>query len=278
MCGGCEKSRQSPQYTHTRRDTSALAAAQNACSVTSVPNRVRAGIFSLTPPVAPDDSGYLQWHLLDHMPEQYQLPGIILGSRWIADDAHRDARIAAHGPLGDIGSVVSYLVGDPVGRTVEDFIELGHALREAGRYPVARPSLQISVLRLLDYQACPHALISAQVVPFRPHRGVLLIVEEPADRRPDAWLQWLRADHYPAVLATAGTAGAWTFGTSRAIASSSPAWRTDFQYITVVYLDGDTLATTRELTPLIQKRWETGAVRPLFAGPLKSMIAWEAWP
>jgi hypothetical protein len=91
-------------------------------------------------------------------------------------------------------------------------------------------------------------------------------------------LQWLRADHYPALLATSGTAGAWTFGTSRAITSSSPAWHTDLQYITVVYLDGDTLQTSRELTPLIEKRWETGAVRPLFAGPLKSMIAWEAWP
>jgi hypothetical protein len=141
-----------------------------------------------------------------------------------------------------------------------------------------RPSLQISVLRLLDYQASPHALISPEVVPFRPHRGVVLIVEEPTDGRPDTWLQWLRAAHYPRLLGTVGVAGAWTFGTSRAIASSSPAWHTDFQYITVVYLDDDTLATTRKLVPIIEQRWENAAVRPLFAGPLKSMVAFEAWP
>lgn len=49
-------------------------------------NRVKAGFFSFTAAAPPDDDGsYLRWHLLDHMPEQYQLPGIVLGLRWIAD-------------------------------------------------------------------------------------------------------------------------------------------------------------------------------------------------
>ena len=61
--------------------------------------RVRAGIFSLTPATPPDDDGsYLRWHLLDHMPEQYQLPGIVHGLRWIADGDYVDHRLAAHGP------------------------------------------------------------------------------------------------------------------------------------------------------------------------------------
>ena len=39
--------------------------------------RVKAAFFSITPPGPPDDDGsYLKWHLLDHMAEQYQLPGI----------------------------------------------------------------------------------------------------------------------------------------------------------------------------------------------------------
>src|SRR6202008_5018165 len=62
--------------------------------------RVRAGIFSLTPATPPDDDGsYLRWHLLDHMPEQYQLPGIVHGLRWSAAGEYLDHRIAAHGPL-----------------------------------------------------------------------------------------------------------------------------------------------------------------------------------
>ena len=147
-------------------------------------NRVKAGIFSLTPP-APDDDDYLRWHLLDHMPEQYQLPGIVYGLRWIADGDYPGHRLAADGPLGEIGNAVHYLVGDPVEETFDDFVTLGRALRENGRFPVTRASLQVAGLRLLQWQSSPRALISAEVVPFRPHRGVLLIVEESVGGPPE---------------------------------------------------------------------------------------------
>jgi hypothetical protein len=240
--------------------------------------RVKAGFFSLTAPAPPDDDGgYLRWHLLDHMPEQYQLPGIIHGLRWIADGAYPDHRLAAHGPLGQVGNAVHYLIGDPVEQTFDDFVALGRSLRENGRFPVTRPSLQVAGLRLLQWQSSPHALVSPEVVPFRPHRGVVLIVEEPADGRPDEWLQWLHADHCPALLATPGTAGAWTFGSSAGWSHLPAGWRTDHQYITVVYLDGDPLTTTAAVADLIEQRWRSGAVRPVFAGPLRTMVSWEAW-
>jgi hypothetical protein len=77
--------------------------------------RVKAGIFSLTAAAPPDtDDDYLRWHLLDHMPEQYQLPGIVHGLRWIADGDYAGHRLAAHGPLGEIANTVHYLVADPV--------------------------------------------------------------------------------------------------------------------------------------------------------------------
>ncbi len=75
--------------------------------------RVKAGFFSLTAPAPPDDDGsYLRWHLLDHMPVQYQLPDIVHGLRWIADGDYLDHRLAAHGPLGQVGNVVHYLVSN----------------------------------------------------------------------------------------------------------------------------------------------------------------------
>lgn len=116
------------------------------------------------------------------------------------------------------------------------------------------------------------------MVPFRPHRGVLLIVEEATDGRPSQWLQWLHAEHYPALLATPGTAGAWTFGSTNEWNRANRGWRTDPQYITVVYLDDDPLAITAALAPLVEERWRSGAVRPVFTGPLRSMIRWDAWP
>ncbi|OBF21425.1 hypothetical protein A5725_01465 [Mycobacterium kubicae] len=239
---------------------------------------VKAGIFSFTAPTPlGDDGSYLRWHLLDHMPEQYQLPGIVHGLRWIADGDYPAHRLAGDGPLGDIGNAVHYLVRNPVQQTFDDFVTLGRELWENGRFPITRPLLQVCGLRLLQWHAAPRALISAEVVPFRPHRGVLLIVEEPSDGRPDQWLEWLRAEHYPALLATSGTAGAWMFGTSTAWQPAPRGWRTDLHYITVVYLDDDPLGTTKALAPLLERRWRSQAVRPLFCGPLRSMISWEAW-
>jgi hypothetical protein len=239
--------------------------------------RVEAGIFSFTAPAPADDDGsYLRWHLLDHMPEQYQLPGIVLAQRWIADGDYPDHRIVAAGPLGDIGNVVSYLVAYPVERTFAEFMDLGRRLADKGRFPERRPSLALRMLALLHQQAAPRVLVSDEVVPFRPHRGVMVVVEEPTGARPDRWLQWLRTDHYPSVLEVPGTAGAWMFGSTRAWTLPAAA-RGDAVYATVLYLDDDPLAITKALTPLIEQRWASGDVRPLFAGPLRTMVEWEAW-
>ncbi len=242
--------------------------------------RVKAAFFSLTPPGPSDDDGsYLQWHLLDHMPEQYQLAGIQHALRYIADGPYLDSRIAARGALDDVGNVVNYLVGDPVQQTHDDFMELGGRLAELGRFPEKRPSLQLRMPALLGWYAAPAALVSAEVVPFRPHRGIVLIVEEPEGDDVDvaSWLQWLHQEHFPRVLATPGVAGAWMYG-STSTWKLHPATHGDPQYTTVVYLDDDPLDTTRAMQALVEDRWRSGAVRPVFAGPLRTMIQWEAWP
>lgn len=240
--------------------------------------RVKAGVFSLTPPASFDqDRDYLRWHLLDHMPEQYQLPGIVLGLRWIGDDACRAARLVGDAPAMDVGNLVHYLLGDPVQQTIDDFMRLGRRLAEVGRFPERRTSLGLKVLELLRWDAAPSALVSPEVVPFRPHRGVFVVIEEPTGDPPTAaWLTWLHTDHVPALLGMSGTAGSWMFGSSTAW-SLPPAAIGPEVFVTVVYLDGDPVATAAELAPLIEQRWATGAVRPLFAGPLRSMVEWEAW-
>jgi hypothetical protein len=241
--------------------------------------RVKAGVFNLTSPPGPgeDISSYLRWHLLDHMPEQYQLPGIVYATRWIADAACLDARIAGSGNLERIGSIMNYLVGDPVQQTSDDFMELGPRLAELGRYPIARPSLQLRLLALLRWYSAPRVLISAEVVPFRPHLGVLAIVEEPTSADGPGWMQWLHAKHYPLLLDVPGVAGAWMYG-STGTWDLHPRYQRNPQYITVVYLDEDALATAKALGPLVEQRWASGSVRPLFAGPLRSIVQWDVWP
>jgi hypothetical protein len=239
--------------------------------------RVKAAFFSFTPPAPPDgDGSYLRWHLLDHMPEQYQLPGIQLAQRYIADGDYLRSRIAGVGELEHVGNVVNYLVGDPVQQTHDDFMELGPRLAECGRFPQRRPSLQLRMPALLSWYASPAALISAEVVAFRPHRGVLLVVEEPTGTDTAAWLRWLHTDHHPAVLATPGTAGVWMYGSTDTWILH-PAAQGNPQYVTVIYLDEDPLAVSKALAPQLKERWKSAAVRPLFAGPLRTMIHWEAW-
>jgi hypothetical protein len=243
--------------------------------------RVKAGIFSLTAPAPADDDGsYLRWHLLDHMPEQFQLPGIVHAQRWIADGDYLTSRIAATGHLQNVGNAMNYLAGDPTQQTIDDFMELGGRLAEIGRFPEIRPSLQLRVLALLNWCAAPQALISAEVVPWRAHRGVLIIVEEPTSDAafgPAEWLQWIHHTNHPALMQVPGVAGAWMYGSTTSW-NLSPRSDGPPQYITVVYLDDNPLAVTKALTPLVEQRWASGAVRPLFAGPLRTMVQWEAWP
>ncbi|MGN6475463.1 MAG: hypothetical protein ACTHK4_17705 [Mycobacteriales bacterium] len=239
-------------------------------------NRVTAGFFSVTPPAPPDDDGsYLRWHLLDHMPEQYSIPGIALGLRWIADGDYRDHRIAAADELADVGNVVTYLMSEPVQQTYDEFMDLGGGLRELGRFPEVRPSLQTRLLAVDTWRAASAAAVSADVVPFRPHRGVLLVVEEPLDGAAE-WQDWLTTEHEPDMLEVPGVAGIWSF-------RSSDTWRLrptclgPPQRNTVVFLDADPIETTKLLAPMIERRWAAGSARPRFAGPLRTMIDWEAW-
>ena len=241
--------------------------------------RVKAAFFSLTPPASSDsDDDYLRWHLLDHMPEQYQLPGIHWAQRYIADGALLDSRVDADGSFGPVGNVVNYLVGDPVQQTHDDFMELGRRLADNGRFPHRRPSLQVRMPALIRWYASPRVLIGAEVVPFRPHRGVVVILEEPSgDDIAAGWLHWLHTDHYPAVLATPGVAGVWMYRstdtwTLHPMTQGSP------QHTTVIYLDADPVSTTKALAPRLQERWASTGVRPLFAGPLRTMVQWDVWP
>lgn len=240
-------------------------------------NRVAAGFFSLTPPApADDDGGYLRWHLLDHMPEQYSIPGIVQGMRWIADGDYAKHRVVGNGELADLGNAVCYLMSEPVQPTYDAFMDLGARLREVGRFPEVRPSLQTRLLALESCHAAPAAMVSAEVVPFRPHRGVLLIVEEPNDSE-TAWHNWLVAEHHPALLHLDGIAGVWSFHSTDTWALR-PTCEGPPQRITVVFLDADPIATTNAVSSKIEERWSSRAVRPIFAGPLRTMIEWEVWP
>ena len=236
-------------------------------------NRVKVGFFSLSRrSPSGDDRPYLAWHQLDHMPEQYQLPGLVLGQRWAATAACRASRAAGAGEWAEVEHVVCYLMGRPVDETVDEFLALGRQLAEQGRFSSALPSTYRGALRLLGTRAAERVLVSPEVVPFRPHRGIYLIVDSPVDgAAQDARLQRLHTDMLPSLVSVPGVAGAWSFATTPTI--RRPLFTPGDLRITVCYLDDDPAAVGDGLAPVVGRHWEgDAAAHLLLAAPFESLV------
>jgi hypothetical protein len=238
-------------------------------------NRVKAGFFSLSHHDASgDDRDYLDWHQLDHMPEQYQLPGLVAGQRWASTRACRASRAAEVGDWSLVEHVVLYLMGNPLDETIDEFLRLGRHLAELGRFPVSLPSHYRGALRLLEALAAPRVLISSEVVPFRPHRGIELIVEEIDGEAPqDAFLQRMHTDLLPELVSVDGVAGAWSYGTTPSI--RRPMFSDGRFRMTVCYLDDEPAVVGERLGPVIEQAWRDAPSRLVLAAPYESMMIWE---
>jgi hypothetical protein len=238
-------------------------------------NRVKVGFFSLSRHSASgDDRPYLEWHQLDHMPEQYQLPGLILGQRWASTPACRAARAAEVDDWSLVEHAVCYLMGNPVDETIDEFLTFGRHLAELGRFSQGLPSQYRGGLRLLEAHASPRALISAEVVPFRPHRGIYLIIEEPTDQAAqDAYIQRRHVELVPELVSVPGVAGAWSYATTPSI--RRPMFTEGSYRMTVCYLDDDPATVAERLAPVVSRASASAPVRLLLAAPFESMMLWD---
>lgn len=244
-------------------------------------SRAQVGFFSLSGSLgAAADRDYLAWHQLDHMPEQYRLNGMLHGQRWMSTPRCRSARLAGVGDWATVDHVVLYLMGEPVESTLDDFMRLGETLRRAGRYPVVLPSVFAGATRLTATAAAPAALVGAEVVPWRPNRGVFVMVESAGDaevgtpgERRAGLAGGTRETGDETLLAVPGVAGVWRF-------------RTDDRYrrwqrvagdlaFTVVYLDEDPVSVASSVgRALVDRR--RGAEGVLMAAPFEALVPW-AW-
>jgi len=237
-------------------------------------NKVKVGFFSwteITDPAA--HRSYNEWHQLDHLPEQHPIPGIAHGERWVSTPACRAARAVDEAPLAAAHYLTLYLMTEPVGPTLHEFAELGRRLAELGRFHHHRRAAVFGAWHLLEAHVAPRVLISADAVPYRPARGVYVIVEEPTDETAlDAHLQWLHREHHPALVRVAGVVGLWTFAPSPLY--RDPAWSMGSQRVTVCWLDDDPLEVAEAVRPLLRERWRDAPVRPVYAGPFETILPW----
>ena len=228
--------------------------------------KVKLGVFSLSASSPDgDDSRYLRWHHLDHLPQQYEVDGLLYGQRWVSTPECRAARVVQSERFAPVNHVVHYLFGDPVAQAVDDFFALRDHLIEIGRFPVSLPNRLVSGGEPVEAHAAASALVTADVVPYRPNRGAYLIVEQ--SDPPGKSAGWSPA-HVEAMVAIDGVAGLWSFSPT---ALRPDEFSKSAYSVTVCYLDQEPLAVAAPIAAVLDDRWadrSTGAtIKPAFAAP-----------
>src|SRR5262245_58967365 len=169
----------------------------------------RLGVFSLSAS-SPEgsDARYLAWHHLDHLPQQYEIPGVLYGQRWVSTPTLRAARAVQSDRFAPVNHIVHYLFRDPVAPTVDAFFELRDHLIAIGRFPEGLPNRLVYGGEPVEAHAAPSASVSADVLPFRPNRGCYLVIER--SDPPTQAARWSERS-VANLLAIDGVAGMWSF-------------------------------------------------------------------
>jgi hypothetical protein len=228
--------------------------------------RVKLGVFSLSASSPDgDDSRYLRWHHLDHLPQQYEVPGVLFGQRWVSTPECRAARAVQSERFEPVNHIVHYLFGEPVAQAVDDFFALRDHLIEIGRFPERLPNRLVSGGEPVEAHAAASAFVSADVVPYRPNRGAYLIIEQ-ADPVSEG-ARW-SSGHVDALLAIDGVAGLWSFAPT---ALRPDEFSKSGYSVSVCYLDEDPVGVAAPIAAVLAERWEGGAIRPAFGAPFVSL-------
>lgn len=208
------------------------------------------------------DARYIEWHSLDHHPEQYAIEGIQLGQRWVSTPECRAVRAVEHERFDDVDHVMQYHFGDPLDSSLEQFFELGATLHEAGRMPLRLPAVELGGYELVERCASARASVRAAVVPWRPARGAYLIVENGDDH----------AD-LGALCDIDGVAGAWRY---RGGEFHHRLTDTTGLSLTVLYLDDDVVSTGKQIGAALSDSWRSTSTEPMLAAPFEGIVPW-AW-
>ncbi len=203
------------------------------------------------------DAEYIAWHALDHRPELSRLAALRGALRLVSTPACRAARAASEARYERVDHVMTYLFTDPAG--LGPLGPLVGALGVAGRMPWRLPTVELGVYELAGTAAAPRALAGADVIPWRPARGVYLLVERDAGS--------------PANLTEVpGVAGVWwSTGAASPLASAD----TTGLQLTYCYLDDDPIETAARLAGVVAERWTDGRADPLLAAPFHTVVPYD---
>ena len=207
------------------------------------------------------DADYFVWHSMDHRPEQYRIAGIRHSMRLVSTPACRAARLHSDARFDAVDHVMTYFL--TADAAFDKFWDLSEAL--AGeRRPFRLPSVYAAYFRLSGKVAARRAIAGADVIPWRPARGVYLLVEDISEA----------GDASPTTLAEVpGVAGVWWHQggkppLARFIDNSG-------LQISYCFSDEDPLQTAAALREPLAQRWASGKIKPLLAAPFYQLVPFE---
>jgi hypothetical protein len=205
------------------------------------------------------DADYLEWHSLDHRPEQYRLNTLRTAFRLVSTSECRAARAVSNERYDATDHLMSYFFNDVAG--LQRFSDLSVAMSQAGRTPYLLPLVQRAVYRLTGAIAAPRIIVGADVLPWWPAKGVYVLIErgvEPASE----------------LIDVAGVGGAWWGGALPMEPPFTTSPNTGLQ-ITYCFLDDEPVQTARRLRPVLEERWQRSGVEPLLAAPFHLVVPYE---
>jgi len=222
---------------------------------------------------------YNEWHQLDHRPENLALPGVAWGERWVRTP--RCAAVSTTGTeLAGLHYANLYWFAAPASESVAGWEDLAERAFQWGRrddiHIVTR--LLMTHVRPIAGRVSPRLQLSAEALPFRPNRGIVLSVtrvDQPRSAAAELRFGWWQRDYVPAQLERPGVAGCWTFTSLSTFAvhadlSSTPP-PPSVRFV-VHFLDEDPVDTFAAFDPLEPDPVES----VLFHGPLEVIHPW-AW-
>lgn len=234
---------------------------------------------------------YNEWHQLDHRPENLALPGVAWGDRWARTETLKVASSASD-DYADTDYVAMYWFREPVAESVRAWDQLGADSFQWGRGPLI-PGVSRSLLaffRPVRGYVNPGSLVGADVLPFRPVRGMhvqLVRYAEPMSLAVHEQHTFADRVEMPLLTGLDGVAGGWTFSFEHHQQHSTLTFGEDKQdprgsmRLRLLYLDGDPLETTERIagaTADLSRSAPTAiGTQTLLDGPMKTIIPWQDW-
>lgn len=205
------------------------------------------------------DADYLEWHSLDHRPEQHRLAELRASFRMVSTPACRAARAASNARYDEADHLQTYFFAGL--SAMDGFNALSVALRNAGRAPYLLPLVERSAYRLEGIAAAPRIKVGADVLLWWSTKGVYFMIERGGAPVAD-------------LLDVPGVGGAWWGGAEPLEPPFNTRDNSGLQ-VSYLFLDDEPVEVAERLRPRLEQRWSTASIEPLLAAPFHSLVAYE---